>query len=386
MASSLQQSLETACQDGTIPGAVVVAANRDGILYSEAFGVDTLSPDVTARPLKTDAVMYIASCTKLLASIAALQCVDRGLVKLEDDVTLLLPELASLKILTGVDDAGQPTFKSRTNPITLSNLLTHSSGLGYPGLDPTLTKYVASVPNLRLWDWPLVYEPGTSWSYSCSIDWVGKLVETLTGKSLEVYFQDNILSPLGIHDITFWPDTRPDMKARMMGTAMRDPQNKLVFSDNPLPFEAGKITSCFAGHGAFATVPDYTKVLHSLLADDEKLVSKKTREIMFRGHLGPESRAALQAMCPAMIGYPPELQVDWGFGGVISLNDMPDGSRKAGTMAWGGQPNLTWFIDPAAGLCGLFGTQVIPTADKRVQDVTKVFEKAMYDIANAAKR
>ncbi len=135
--SSLEASFENACADGTIPGAVLMAANRDGnvektktaleisislvlsgsLKYAKAFGVRSLQ---TKEPMALDTTMWIASCTKLMTSIAAMQCIERGQIKLDDDVAELLPELASAGILTGFnEDTGEPIIKKRENTITL---------------------------------------------------------------------------------------------------------------------------------------------------------------------------------------------------------------------------------------------------------------------------
>lgn len=114
----LEESFQAACSNGKIPGAVLAATNKAGsFTYTKAFGFRSLK-EGEKSPLNTDAIMTLASCTKLITTIAVLQLVERGQVSLDDDVASTLPELAKLDILTGVQN-GKGVLKKRNNPITL---------------------------------------------------------------------------------------------------------------------------------------------------------------------------------------------------------------------------------------------------------------------------
>ena len=296
-----------------------------------------------------------------------MQCVERGLIRLEDDVTALLPELGKLPVLTGFDDKGKRILTKRTKTITLRsvsfflyyymidlsiprNLLTHTSGLAYDFDHPDLIRY-RSLGYTEGNDGgnhvvdkasaPLVFEPGTSLSYGASLDWCGKLVERLTNQSLEEYMKSSIFTPLEITDITFWPSKRPELGSRMMGKATRTDSGRLVECDLP-PFVVETTDSdteeCFGGHGAYASMPDFFKILQSLLLDDEKLLKKSTAVELFRPQLTAEERngmRAIQATPKGLTGYHEDVELDWGLCGCLFLNDYMEIGR--GSQRYSGE-------------------------------------------------
>lgn len=314
-----------------------------------------------AEPLRLDNTMWIASCTKLMTSICAVQLVERGLVALDDPIYTHIPELKDRPVITGFKDDGTPIEEPHKNLITLRLLLTHSSGLCYDTLHPTLNKWAefnkvepsAAGRILERWNRPLIYEPGTSWSYGPSIDFAGLLVERISGMSLEEYMKENLWKPLGIKDMTFNLGRRPDLKEKMTDMSLRSEETgKVEFSDDRQQYEVTKgveVEDCMGGQGVFTYGDEYIKVLHGILTTDEneKILKKETVEKFFTPQMGEGSREALNAMLQidaannAMGGVPKEVKKDWGLGGLLILGDTPDG-KKEGTMFWGGLPNLVW--------------------------------------------
>lgn len=227
-------------------------------------------------------------------------------------------------------------------------------------MSPTLQAYQESIGKggfsppktiVESFSTPLVFEPGTSWIYSPSIDWAGLLVARISKTSLEDYVQKNIFARLDITDITYWPEKNAQLASRLVTMSIRDkpaPEG----SGKAVPFKGPGMTSSaqeeFGGQGLSATMPSYLKVLQSLLLDDEKLLSKETTAKMFQPQLTPESAAALQAVYdsqpkggPCAIGhFPPNVQYDWGLGGLLTMQDVD--WRKKGALAWSGMPNLLW--------------------------------------------
>lgn len=388
---SMEEQFETACEDGTIPGVILLASNRSGSFhYAHAFGVRSLD---THEPLEMNNMLYIASCTKLMTSIAAMQCVERGLVTLDTDVAEILPELAGQGILTGFDEAsGEPILNKRQNTITLRHLLTHSAGLCYLMMSQRVQRYRKHTKNFKMatgatveecCTQPLIYEPGTSWLYSTSIDWAGKLVERITAQTLEEYMKANIWHPLGIKDITFWPEQQ-HMKHRMASLTVRDEETGKVIHDlDGAKMPGGK--DCFGGHGAFASMPDYFKILRSLLLDDGIILERSTAAQMFQPQLTKESQEAQKQLMAKpentalFVGeFPKRVPLDWGIGGILT-READEGWRGKNTLMWSGLPNLFWFIDREAGLCGLYGGQVRPPGDAKVAKMITLFEKTMYE-------
>ena len=194
---------------------------------------------------------------------------------------------------------------------------------------------------------PLIYEPGTSWLYSTSVDWAGKLVERITGQTLEDFMRANICRPLGIQDLTFWPEQDPDMKGRMASMTVRDEESgKVIHDQEGVKVPGGK--DCFGGHGASASMPDYFKILRSLLVDDEKLLKRSTTAQMFQPQLtkdGQEAQRVLMAKPEnkvAFVGeFPKHVPLDWGIGGILT-READEGWRGKNTLIWSGLPNLFW--------------------------------------------
>ncbi|GJP88828.1 hypothetical protein AnigIFM59636_010712 [Aspergillus niger] len=385
----LEDSLEKAIEDGVFPGVVVAATNKTGSLrYVKAFGRSACND--TGVPLSPQSVMAFASMTKLMTCIAALQLVERGTISLDDDVGPLLPDLAQSKILTGWDKEGMPLLRERQNPITLRHLLTHTAGTGYDMTNSDLARFSACQGRhinsgetvKERFGYPLTYEPGTSFEYGCGIDWVGQLVEKLSGQDLESYMQENIWGPLGIQGITFWPAAKPDIRNNQIRMAIREPNSERV-TDFTGRFLTEGVTECFGGQGAYGDMESYLEILFSLLVDDEKLLSRQTTEKLFSPQLSHSSKHSLNEYIRnhppnAFIGiFDTESEYDWGLGGILTTQDTPSGRQK-GTLIWSGKPNLFWFIDRLSGLCGVFGVQVLPPGDEKIGKMIQIFENTLY--------
>ncbi len=225
------------------------------------------------------------------------------------------------------------------------HLLTHTAGLVYDAGHPHLIKLQAKRGNKpnegstveSRFTYPLVFEPGTNWTYSCSIDWAGKLVERLTGQTLEEHMKENLWGPLGITGISFWPYENSELKDKVPALTARSPDGKLVLNTEPTINTGSK--GCFGGHGAYARMGDYIKILHSILANDGKILKPETVEMMFTPQLSPGAKAGLKAFregpyAGMMIGEnDPKIEADWGLGGILFMQD-DDGRRKKGTLNW----------------------------------------------------
>jgi CubicO group peptidase (beta-lactamase class C family) len=351
-----------------------------------------------AKPIQLDTVMWVASCTKLMTSICALKLVEQGTLTLDDPVYNHIPELKGFKILKTFDDSGKPVEVEHTKPITLRTLLTHTSGLTYDAMHPKLLAWVAyhgTEPNagptlLQRFDAPLTFEPGESWMYGSSLDYVGLLIERVTGLTLEEHMRQKLWEPLGIKDMTFQIKSRPDMKAKMADMSVRDGESgKVKYSKERMSYQepdGEEVQECFGGQGVFTSAEEYIKILQAVLTtdEDEKLLKKETTKDFFTPQLGEVPSATLNGMLQdnminnAMGGTSKNTKKDWGLGGLLLLDDQPDG-KAAGTMIWGGLPNLVWWVDRKTGLCGLYAGQVVPTGDDKCAALDRKFEAAMYE-------
>ncbi|KAI5195472.1 beta-lactamase family protein [Aureobasidium subglaciale] len=392
MSSSFEEKFEQAVKDGVFPGAILMARDVSGKLdYAKVFG--SLSMDKDAQPLQLDSILFLASMTKLLTSIAAMQCIERGLISLDTDVGDLIPSLAAQPILHGFDSSDEPILSKRKTAIRFVHLLTHSAGTSYDKMIPMLEKYRtrqgqpenrAAMSNKCVY--PLLFEPGTYWSYGTGTDWTGKVIETLTGKTLQGYMDENIFAPLGISRIKFTPYVTEEMKRQAASIALRIPGGKLVNLPVEKNIDFGD-QECFGGHGGYADLTHYFKILESLLLDDGKLLSSSSVKEFFSPHLTPASRKGINTVfkqpeiSAVFVGsFPETVEYDWGLGGVVLRGDGE--RRKKGTMLWSGMPNLFWWVDRTRGLCGLFGTQVYPPGEGKVGEMIDLFEREMYERAS----
>src|SRR5258705_1257942 len=168
-----------------------MAANQQSVVYEGAFGLRDMA---TASRMSTDTVFRIASMVKLLTSVAALQLVERGTLKLDEPAGNIDPALASVLVLTGFDTKGVPQLRPAQKPITLRNLLTHTSGFSYPLWDPNVVRYFKRARrNRALPRTPLMFEPGSRWAYGGSLDRVGRMVEIAGGQQLGCYFNGHLM-------------------------------------------------------------------------------------------------------------------------------------------------------------------------------------------------
>ena len=274
----------------------------------------------------------------------------------------------------------------------LRQLLTHTAGVAYDAFFPDLVKLGQKrghAPNtgdtvLERFVYPLIYEPGTSWMYGAAMDWAGKLVERVTNQTLEDYMKKNIWEPLGIKGITFFPYENPDLKDQVPALTVRTPEGKLILNNDATINTGAK--DAFGGHGAYARTGDYIKVLHSILANDGKLLKSKTVDMMFTPQLGPDSKEALKAFrhgpfAVNVVGEnDPAIEADWGLGGILFMED-DRGRRKKGTMNWGGMTNPYWIIDREADLALAFATSVLPPGDRPTASMITDVEVGVYEKA-----
>src|SRR5437016_2598206 len=188
----LDGALRQAVEAQDVPGVVAMAATDKGLLYEGAFGTRVLG---NGPPMTLDTVFRIASMTKAVTCVAAMQLVEQGKLTLDGPLPDIDKALSAPQVLTGFDAAGAAQLRAAKRPITLRHLLTHTAGFSYETWDANTVRYVKAIgmpstPSgklaaLRL---PLVFDPGERWEYGINIDWVGRLVESVSGQALDVYF------------------------------------------------------------------------------------------------------------------------------------------------------------------------------------------------------
>ncbi|HKT53555.1 MAG TPA: serine hydrolase domain-containing protein, partial [Caulobacteraceae bacterium] len=199
----IQAALDRAVHEG-LPGFSVAARLPGGEVVAATAGVRGLD---NPTPMTPDTVFWIASFTKAVTTAAALQLVEAGRVGLDEDVGRWLPKLAKPKVLAGFDEEGEPILTDAREPVTLRRLLTHQSGFAYPFCHADLSRYVAKRPQpespVEEPDYPLMFEPGSDWTYGVGIDWAAKLIEKVSGETLADYLCGRVFQPLGMAETGF---------------------------------------------------------------------------------------------------------------------------------------------------------------------------------------
>jgi CubicO group peptidase (beta-lactamase class C family) len=379
----LDEALTAAVTRKDVPGVVAMAANRGGLVYQGAFGMADVAH---ARPMTLDAILRIASMTKAITSVAAMQLVERGRIGLDDPVEKYLPDLAHLSVFESFDSrTGAYTVRPVTKTLTVRNLLTHTSGLGYNFTSPIVRDFKPR-DGERYAAGPLLFEPGERWLYGTSTDWVGRLVESVSGKTLDEYFRERILGPLGMSDTLF---NVPENKySRLVTVHRRQSDGTLVEQANqPTP----AVTEFNGGGGLSSTAGDYIRFMRMLLNHGQlggvRILSADTVALMGRNHIGELGVGALKTAMPERSNdftFINDGRDKWGLGFLITTAHVT-GKRSAGSLSWGGINNTYFWIDPARGVAGVIMMQFLPFADAKALALYDAFERGVYHLAGASK-
>jgi CubicO group peptidase (beta-lactamase class C family) len=325
--------------------------------------------------------------TKAITSTAAMQLVERGKLTLDGPISEVLPELRSPQVLEGFDSAGEPKLRPAKRPITLRHLITHTAGFGYDIWNPDLLRYqekkgipgIISCQNLAL-TMPLTFDPGEKWEYGINIDFIGKAVEKVSGKTLEVYFRENLFEPLGMKDTGF--KLTPDRRARLVGMHARQADGSL----QPMPFEIPQEPEFFMGGGGlYGTAADYLAFERMFLnegraANGKQVLKPETVKMAAQNQMGDLNVRLLKTAIPPYSNdaeFFPGMVKKWGLGFMINTERVP-GGRSAGSLTWAGLGNTYFWIDPTKEIAGVILTQLVPFADGKVLSIYDRFEKAVY--------
>ena len=375
--------LRRAVEEGEVPGVVAMATDRNGPIYEGAFGRRVLGQPA---PMTADTVAWIASMTKALTATAAMQLVEEGKLDLDAAASRWIPELGSVQVLEGFDDAGEPRVRPPKRPVTLRHLLTHTAGFGYAVWSEAVGRYqqAKQIPTtgtcknaaLRL---PLLFDPGERWWYGINIDWTGKVVEAASGATLGAVLRQNLFGPLGMDSTAF--KITPSMRERLAKVHQRGDDGGL----QPLDFEVPQEPEFeMGGGGLYSTAVDYLRFVRMILnrgaGDTARVLQAETVELMSRNHIGELDVTPLKSTMPLVSNdaeFFPGVAKKWGLSFMINAEPAPTG-RSAGSLAWGGLGNTYFWIDPAQGVGGVYVTQIMPFADRKSLPLFHAFETAVY--------
>ena len=376
---------------GKLPGYLVVVSRCGQPAYLHRYGLR----DVEAQaPVKEDTIFRIYSMSKPITSVAAMSLYERGVFQLDNPVSAFIPELKGLEVFQAGDRDHYRTVPAERE-MTIRDLLTHTSGLtyGFMNIHPVDAMYRArgvegsrSKGTLKgmvekLGELPLLFSPGTRWSYSVATDVLGYLVEVLSGMTLDAYLAEHIFAPLGMTDTSFFvpPDKVPRFSANYDYHA-----GGIRLADSPMDSPYCRPASFLSGGGGLvSTASDYLRFTHMLrnkgVLNGERILGRKTVEFMTINHL--PNNNDLGSMGQKVFSEMPSDGIGFGLGFSVVL-DPAKGNiiGSPGEYAWGGAASTAFWIDPVEDLSVIFLTQLLPSSSYPIRrDLRVLTYQALID-------
>jgi len=381
MTARIDEKLQAAVAAGAVPGVVAMAAGPDGVLYEGAAGKRSAAADDLITP---DTMTRIASMTKMITTTAALQLIERGILSLDAPVREYRPEFADLPVLTGFD-GDTPQLRAPSVQATVRHLVTHTAGFGYWIWDADIDHYeqVSGIPNVMpgtidVFKAPMTSDPGTRFEYGINIDWLGQVIEAVSGQPLDAYFLEHITGPLGMTNTT--ARMTAEQRANSTPIHVRGEDGAWVATDVDWAQEPDYWGG---GHFLYSTPRDYLKFQQMLLGGGTlggvQILERATVAAAFANQIG-----ALEVP-PTITTAHPELSADvnlgsslkWGLGLLLNPQPLP-GMRAPGSGSWSGLFNTHFWVDPASGVTGAIYSQTLPFVDPPAVQLYADFEQALY--------
>lgn len=356
------QTIKAQIASGRFPGAVVLVARKGKVAYFEAFGQ---RDPATGAPMPKDAIFRLYSMTKPFVSVAAMTLAEEGKLTLADPVSKYFPQLQNLEVaVAGKDSDGKTTytFVKAERPITIQDLLRHTSGFVYGGYTPN-ARVKAAYSEIGV-DWrdvtpaeqierlakaPLAHHPGTAWEYGLSTDVLGRVVEKVSGMTLGAFLAERIFAPLKIKDTAFLVPKEKVGRLAQPFPVDKETGKPITMLDVTVPQknDAG-------GAGSAGTAADYVRFLQTMLnggqLDGLRILSRATVAYMTSDHL--------DTIKPAI----PTLQPGYGFGLGFAIRKgtgVANVPGSAGEYNWGGAAGTGFWVDPKEQMAVVIMTQTV---------------------------
>ncbi len=362
----IEDALNRMVAGGRAAGASVLVWKDGREAY---FGTAGFADREARRPMTRDAIAQIYSMTKPITGVALMQLWEQGKFGLDDPLSRYLPEFESMQVYAGKDAAGSPIYRAPARPIIIRDVMRHTAGFAYgAGNTPAHDAYVKADPlalnndlaemGRRLSKAPLLFDPGTQWSYSIAVDVQALLVEKLSGQPFAGYVRQHVLEPLGMHD-TAW--RQPDERLPRLAALYRMTDGKLVRDPDAvtrrLNFQDNRLTG--GGFGLASTIDDYMRFARMLLGSGEldgtRILKPSTVHLMSVDQL--DARVTQRQFLPSKgsVGFGLDFAVR------ISQPKTPEESRGAvGEFFWDGAASTLFWVDPANHLAAVFFVQTMP--------------------------
>jgi methyl acetate hydrolase len=384
-AAPIDAVLRAAVDGGEVPNVVAIAADRAGVIYQGAAGPRIAGGDEADQPVAVDSVFRIASMTKPMTTAAALQLFEAAALDLDAPVEQYVPAFGNLQVLDGFD-AGGPVLRPPRSRATVRQLATHTSGLSYWFWNADIGRWEqltgtprATTGHSGAFRAPLACDPGTRFEYGISADWLGRVVEAVSGDSLDAYVEKHITGPLQMRDTSFHPDDA--RRARLVPVHRRRPGGDWL----PTDLDWNRAPDWWSGgHGLYSTPLDFLRFQQALLGggatDGVRILRRHTVEAAFTGQIGrlrfPPHIATADPASSADVQFGEGLT--WGLGLLLTMDQAP-GRRSAGSGSWAGIYNTHFWVDPRTGITAALYTQLLPFVEPGATALYTAFEEALYD-------
>ena len=383
MFEKMKSDLEATMQANNVPFASF------GVTDARATRMHTHIGSVGGAALDDTHIFRIASMTKPIVTLAALQLVAGGDLRLDQPMKEILPELGQVQVVSR--KGGELVFAPLARDITLHHLLTHTSGYAYDFHAEMIAELVAqekiagvASDNDAFLAAPLIFQPGENWEYGINIDWAGKIVEKVSGVDLNEYVKANILRPLGMEHTSF---SINDLSAdALVPLGLRDDDGNLSDVSELMP----NVTDgpYLGGGGLYSNVGDYMKFMRMVLQngqgpDREILPGSMVRD-MFANQIGDMQVGYMPSQNPMLAkshGWFEGTSMKWGYGFMVNETEVA-GRRSAGAGAWSGLYNTFFSIDPARETACVVMMQMLPVYNEAALAVFDTFERAVYSDAS----
>ena len=346
----LKATFEAAIESGELPGAVIMIARDGKLVYTQALGWQNKAE---AAPMRTDSIFRIYSMTKPIVSVAAMMLVEQGQLSLDEPVSRYIPAFSEMKVSTGMSmtaGATSPELVDAQRPITIQDLLRHTSGLTYQTTG-TLTDVKRRYKQVNMFSphrtleefantlagMPLQYQPATTWEYGHSTDILGRVVEVASGMPLDQFLEQTIFAPLRMEDTAFRvAPAKHGRLAEPIPDKYTGVTPALIDVRNPVKFLAG-------GHGLTSTAGDYLRFTQMLLNNGElegtRLLGPKTVRYIASNHLNESISKGTY--------YIPGPGYGFGLGFATRLETgQSNWPGSVGGFYWGGFAGTYFWIDP----------------------------------------
>ena len=382
-ASKSRALIDQSIADGSLNCAVGIVANKEEIIFEYAAGFRDAHKNA---PMQVDSIIAVASFTKLITTIAALQLVDEGIIGLDTEASEYLPTLKELKILREANE-DKVNFSSPKRAPTIRELMTHTSGYVYPywNRDFFLAEKNQSIDSLYskngILGIPLAFEPGSKWAYGVGLDILGEVIKEVTQLSLMDYFSKKIFEPLNM------PDTKYLLTEETFNrsvTMMQRDGKGLIPAEHYQPSVNSPYNKELGGGGLYSTAIDYTHVLQMLLNDGvykkQQILSKAMIDLMFCNQTGKLDIEDSHTQIPSLtkdFNLSFGAQSHWGLGFIFHPEGTQYG-RPVNSVSGAGIFNSYFWIDRKTGFSAIFATQLIPFFDERVIKAYQRFEASIY--------